>query len=71
MRKRGTESADNPREAKPVLSERREAPRVEGPELEAPSEGWLLRTLAELRREQRYGATPVARPKTKGRRVGS
>ena len=26
-----------------------------------PSEAWLLRMLAELRREQRYGATPVAR----------
>jgi len=26
-----------------------------------PSEAWLLRTLAELRREQRYGDEPVAR----------
>ena len=28
-----------------------------------PSEAWLLRTLAELRREQAHPFTPVPRPK--------
>jgi hypothetical protein len=30
-------------------------------DLQPPSEAWLMRTLAELRRAQRYGDRPVAR----------
>jgi hypothetical protein len=56
MRKRGTESTDNPREVSPAL--------------EPPSEAWLLRTLAELRREQRYPSVAVPRKQKKGK-VGS
>ena len=34
-------------------------------ELAPPTEAWLLRTLAELRREERYQDQPVARPESK------
>lgn len=33
--------------------------------IRAPSETWLLRTLAELRREQAHPSVPVARPPRK------
>ena len=34
-----------------------------------PSEAWLLRTLAELRREQRYADKPVSRESRRRRGV--
>jgi hypothetical protein len=33
--------------------------------LSPPTEAWLLRKLAEIRREERYQDQPVARPESK------